>query len=162
VDKGGLLNAVPGTDPGGAARYNGDGPADIMGATLQDLDLEYRRAWGRPVTYEEMQAVFRFCTGPYRDGASNPADLNPWLEDAVRVTGHSEEEILRLPEETLDELAMLQRERYSWTWDALDRAPEPGEAPPPEVQKRYEDEMTGLVEDALGEARRVLGLKEST
>jgi len=64
VDKGGLLNALPGTDPD-SARYNGDGPADIMGNALAAVNQEYIDAWKRPATPEEMQAVFDFVYGGF-------------------------------------------------------------------------------------------------
>jgi 2'-5' RNA ligase len=67
VDKGALMNAIPGWDPGDASLYNGDGPADTMDGALDDINLQYWTAWGRPATYEELVAVFDFCTGPMKD-----------------------------------------------------------------------------------------------
>jgi 2'-5' RNA ligase len=70
VDKGGLMNALPGTDPGGA-RYNGDGPADTMGNTFANINDQYMEAWGRPATQEEMQAVFDFVFGGFKGHPEN-------------------------------------------------------------------------------------------
>lgn len=68
VYKGGLMNAFPGTDPADAALYNGDGPADLMSAALDDIDLEYRRTWGRPAKPDELKAVFEFVFRPVESG----------------------------------------------------------------------------------------------
>lgn len=77
VDKGGLVNAIPGTDPE-TARYNGDGPADIMGAAFEDVNGEYLREWGRPATPEEMEAVFDFVFGGFESEPSH------YLPEGVR------------------------------------------------------------------------------
>lgn len=45
--------------------YIGDGPADIMDETLKHIDQYYQESVGigRPVTKEELRAVFEFCMG---------------------------------------------------------------------------------------------------
>jgi hypothetical protein len=55
-----MVNAVPGHETKDEM-YNGDGPADIMGAALKKIDEEYRAAWERPAKKEELMAVFNFC-----------------------------------------------------------------------------------------------------
>ena len=54
-----LLNAVPGRDAPGDL-YNGDGPADVMGAAVKAVDDLFRAAWGRPARPDEMRACFNF------------------------------------------------------------------------------------------------------
>jgi len=39
---------------------NGDGPADILGAAIDNVILEYEEAWGRLPCMEEIQAAFNF------------------------------------------------------------------------------------------------------
>lgn len=116
VDKGGLMNAIPGEDPG-AARYNGDGPADIMGDALREIDLEYLMAWGRPATKMELEAVFDFCTGPILadgsfDYSGGPEPLNKWFLDMAAWLGKSPDEIMFFQGDTeiLDTMARLWRE----------------------------------------------------
>lgn len=78
VDKGGLMNAIPGTDPG-TALYNGDGPADIMGAAFEDVNRAYLEAWGRPASPTEMQAVFEFVFGGFQSRPEGylPKEMRP-------------------------------------------------------------------------------------
>ena len=53
----------------GSKLYNGDGPADVMGAALDTIAEMYVEAWGRPPKLDELRAVFNFVTGPdRRDG----------------------------------------------------------------------------------------------
>jgi hypothetical protein len=80
VDKGGLMNAIPGTDGADQALYNGDGPADVMDDTIADLDLLYRQSWGRGIETDELQAVFDFCSGPFMDGRRESDGLNRWVD----------------------------------------------------------------------------------
>ena len=62
-----LANAVPGHETNGNL-YNGDGPADLMGATLRKISKQYEDAWGRPAKKEELKAVFNFCcNGMFRN-----------------------------------------------------------------------------------------------
>jgi len=96
VDKGGLMNAIPGTDPPDA-RYNGDGPADIMDAALADVDMEYLMEWGRPATKQELQAVFDFCTGALREDGSRDygkhEHVNQWFVEFAEWLGKRPNEI---------------------------------------------------------------------
>lgn len=86
VDKGGLMNAVPGVDPDEGALYNGDGPADMMEAVLDEIDMIYREAWGRGATVAEMDAVWEFIFRGYRKGAK-ASGWNVWVDKAVELTG---------------------------------------------------------------------------
>lgn len=93
VDKGGLMNALPGTDPG-EARYNGDGPADIMDGAIDQIDLEYLMAWGRPATKMELDAVWEFCTGPIEeDGSIDGRPQNQWFLEMAAWLGKKPSEI---------------------------------------------------------------------
>jgi hypothetical protein len=62
----GCLNAVPGKDPIDGV-YNGDEPADIMGAALDTIADAYHLAWNRNPTLDELRAVFNFVIGPDRE-----------------------------------------------------------------------------------------------
>jgi len=84
VDKGALMNAIPGTDPANAAMYNGDEPADHTGKYLDQIDIIYRTVWGRPAHPQELQAVFDFCFRPVEDGALK---LNQWFDGFVAWLG---------------------------------------------------------------------------
>ena len=55
-----LINAIPGRD-NPKMMYNGDGPADIMSAALDDIESEYIKAWKRKPTYQELLDCFHFC-----------------------------------------------------------------------------------------------------
>ena len=59
-----LVNAIPGKESEDAL-YNGDGPADLMGPTLEKINKKYENAWGRSAKKEEMKAVFNFCCNGY-------------------------------------------------------------------------------------------------
>lgn len=84
VDKGKLMNAIPGCDPADAAMYTGDGPADHTGDYLDQIDIMYRTTWGRPAKPEELAATFDFSFGPVKDGAIK---LNEWFDSFVRWLG---------------------------------------------------------------------------
>jgi 2'-5' RNA ligase len=84
VDKGGLMNAIPGTDPADAAMYTGDGPADHTGQYLDQIDIIYRTTWGRPAKPEELAATFQFCFRPVADGSYG---LNEWFDDFIGWLG---------------------------------------------------------------------------
>ncbi|MBC8462393.1 MAG: hypothetical protein H8D67_30855 [Deltaproteobacteria bacterium] len=62
-----LVNAIPGEETE-EALYNGDQPADLMDSILDEINEEYKKAWGRPVKKEELIAVFNFCCGGKFDG----------------------------------------------------------------------------------------------
>jgi hypothetical protein len=105
VDKGGLMNAVPGTDPGHGAMYNGDGPADMMGPLLDDLNLVYWMAWGRPAHPEELRAVFEFCVRPVESGDWT---LTEWFPRFADWLGFAPQEI-SLSTKTLRTIAWFAR-----------------------------------------------------
>jgi len=90
VDKGPLMNAIPGCDPADAAMYNGDGPADHTGSYLDEIDIMYRTVWGRPAHPEELQAVFNFCFRPIEDGVTK---LNEWFDGFIDWFGTPATEI---------------------------------------------------------------------
>jgi len=48
----------------------GDGPADALDAALDRITDEYQQAWGRQPTVTELDAAWRFVTGPARAGLS--------------------------------------------------------------------------------------------
>lgn len=82
VDKGVLLNAIPGVDDADQSLYNGDGPADIMDVAIRDIIGTYERAWGRKPFIEEVQAVFKFCANPK---VLESSDGLKWAERAAKV-----------------------------------------------------------------------------
>jgi len=55
-----FVNAVPGKEPEGIL-FNGDGPADLMGAILRKISKQYETAWKRPAKKDELIACFNFC-----------------------------------------------------------------------------------------------------
>ena len=59
-DKERLINAISGQDTP-KKLYNGDGPADTMGAAIDDIARQYRKEWDRDPEPEEIEAVFNFC-----------------------------------------------------------------------------------------------------
>lgn len=63
-----LVNAIPGEETEDAL-YNGDQPADLMDPVLDEINEEYKEAWGRPVKREELTAVFNFCSGSLFDAS---------------------------------------------------------------------------------------------
>jgi hypothetical protein len=157
VDKGGLQNAIPGTDPGGHF-YGGDGPADIMDETLREIDLEYRRAWGRPVKYEELKGVFDFCSGPEREGRSDTAELNEWVDDAAKVADVPMSAILALAPAKLDEM------RQQWLNYRNSRFPNgqsgepitPLDKPTPQARENWESHVRAVMRFAQEDAKRIL------
>lgn len=59
-----IANVVPGQLLGQEVDdglFNGDKPADDMGAVLRKISDRYQEAWGRPAKKEELTAVFNFC-----------------------------------------------------------------------------------------------------
>ena len=44
----------------------GDEPADWLDSALKDIRESYRLAWKREPKIEELDALWKFCTGPYR------------------------------------------------------------------------------------------------
>ncbi len=84
VDKGSLMNAVPGCDPADAALYTGDGPADHTGEYLDQIDIMYRTTWGRPAKPEELEATFNFSFRVVEDGSIK---LNEWFDKFVAWLG---------------------------------------------------------------------------
>lgn len=54
-----FANAVPGRDTPDDL-YNGDGPADMMGVALRQIDKLYQEAWGRDAKPDELRACFNF------------------------------------------------------------------------------------------------------
>jgi len=67
---GAVLNAVPGrAEP--SDLYNGDGPADVMGDALAQINDLYEKAWGRRAQPDELKACFDFvCNGWMRRTAA--------------------------------------------------------------------------------------------
>ena len=151
VDKGGLMNAIPGTDPGNAALYNGDGPADMMQAVLDDIDLEYRRAWGRPAKLEEIKAVFEFVFHP------KVMPLNKWVEDAAQVVGVTTDAITALSKSDLEELSNAHCDYRNSGW-VLGKSYSTDEFPEPtsDAQQEWGDIVRWIVEGAQEDARKIL------
>ena len=52
-------NAIPGRDSVDDL-YNGDQPADIMGAALKKIDAVFLEHWKRPAKPDELRACFNF------------------------------------------------------------------------------------------------------
>lgn len=61
-----LSNAIPGID-NKKKLYNGDLPADIMGAALTKIRKVYKREWKRREKPREMRAVFNFVYNAMRE-----------------------------------------------------------------------------------------------
>lgn len=113
VDKGDLLNAIPGIDPGDLALYNGDGPADVMDEALAKIDLLYRAAWGRRVDHAEAQAVFNFCSSLLKPDPKNTATsyiVNKWIEEIAKIADVDMQKIAQLPQDAIDALKGAWRE----------------------------------------------------
>lgn len=53
-------NAIPGEEDVACA-FGGDGPADLMGDALRDINNLYFDTWGRDATKDELTACFNFC-----------------------------------------------------------------------------------------------------
>ena len=88
---GGLVNALPGQESEEDALYNGDGPADIMGAALREVNKEYKEVWGREAKIEELQAVFNFCLGGIRVEREDddPEESEESEEDGAGLRRHT-------------------------------------------------------------------------
>lgn len=50
-----------------ASLVMGDGPADTMGAALQEIIDEYKAAWERPPTVDELRECFEFVLGGVKE-----------------------------------------------------------------------------------------------
>lgn len=61
-----LINAIPSRDSA-EDHYNGDGPADTMGAAIHAIAKQYYETWGRWPYYEELVACFNFCANGYKE-----------------------------------------------------------------------------------------------
>ena len=44
----------------------GDMPADSMDRAIEEIIIEYKHVWGRLPTMEEMDLLWKFCTGCWR------------------------------------------------------------------------------------------------
>ena len=130
VDKGGLLNAIPGEDPSDAAYYNGDGPLDARIDFIRKLDLMYRRTWDRPVTDVELAAILKVPVWAHEGEKNWP--MNGWVDRASDRMGVPNSVVLSLPQDSIDDAERLWRE-YE---DALHQSEHPEqygpEFPPPE------------------------------
>lgn len=102
----GLMNAIPGTHGADQSLYNGDGPADVMDDALSDIDLLYRASWGRPATYDELLAVFNFCSRRIKDGDKIE---NDWLEQLGILTHIDIKKIAQLPEDLREHIRQAYR-----------------------------------------------------
>lgn len=67
-------NAIPGEEDAGCS-FGGDGPADLMGATLRAISTQYREAWGRYATRDELTACFNFCANAMFKGWWNVREI---------------------------------------------------------------------------------------
>jgi 2'-5' RNA ligase len=149
VDKGGLMNAIPGVDPSDA-RYNGDGPADHMDGALKRIDLEYLMEWGRPVTKEELRAVFDFCSGPIQEDGSRThglGHLNEWFIELAEWLGKHPDE-LRIWQ--FDNPDLARNLRRLWIWRPLPREHEsssPG--PPGRYLEPFKEELRFLLDPSF-------------
>lgn len=74
-----------------AGDYNGDGPADVMGKALDQIDLMYRQAWRRGFHPREIQAVFEFCAKPVMDGSW---PINEWVGTVAQRQGMSQDAVV--------------------------------------------------------------------
>lgn len=63
-DTGGILYPPQAEDAG----YMGDGPADTLGLAIDNIVRQYLDEWERPPTMVELDAAWRFVSGPYRSG----------------------------------------------------------------------------------------------
>jgi len=57
------VSAVPGKHPV-ELEYGGDGPADVMSKAVDKIWEQYKKAWGRSPTRNELQACFNFVANP--------------------------------------------------------------------------------------------------
>jgi len=138
VDKGGLMNAIPGTDPNEGALYGGDRPADILGDAMRDVDREYLLAWGRPATRTELEEAWNFVMGPILEGGSfnygsKSEPLNQWLIEFAEWLGKKPNEIMFWSDDL---------------WHALARLWKEGKGPA--HLEAYRKELLGVCEDSKG------------
>ena len=98
VDKGGLQNAIPRVDPD-QARYLGDEPLDLRIDFVERIDQVYRRTWNRPVTKEELTALFEVPTWVAPSSRSWPC--NQWVDAATDHMGVPDSVILSLSENSI-------------------------------------------------------------
>lgn len=156
VDKGGLLNAIPGVDPGNLALYNGDGPADLMDGVLNDIDLLYRAAWGRRMKHEEAQAVFNFCSNILKPDPAGVADkyiINEWVDKVADLVGMEMQQVAQLPRQVLDALKKAWRDYrnsniQTGVWYS-------NLNPPPPRTREAWDQFVATVRNLLGRARQI-------
>jgi len=66
-----VRNAIPGRDTP-EDLYNGDGPADILGAALKRIDTVYQETWGRHAKPDEMRAAFNFVFNAWLQRVHTP------------------------------------------------------------------------------------------
>ena len=135
VDKGGLMNAIPGVDPNEGQMYVGDEPADIMDGALDEVDLAYRREWGRPASPAELQAVWAFCSRKVVQTQS--WKLNEWVDDAARILGTSQTDVASLPRASLDTLLEGWRE-YKNSGSQMGKPYRQFPEPTPEARAEWE------------------------
>lgn len=128
VDKGGLQNAVPGTDPD-QDHYLGDGPLDARITFLEQIDQMYRATWNRPVTPTEVEALF---TVPSWVGDLRTWPMNKWVDAAAAHMNVPDSAVLSLPESSITDAQTL--------WLAYERAYDE-QNPPPDVT--YHQPYTG-------------------
>jgi hypothetical protein len=105
VDKGGLMNAVPGADPDDK-HYLGDGPLDARIDFVEKIDEMYRRSWDRPVTLPELAAIFKVPEHWSDDDANG---WNEWVDVAALHMGVPMSAVLSLPEDSLREARSMWR-----------------------------------------------------
>jgi 2'-5' RNA ligase len=108
VDKGGLLNAIPGIDPDQGEHYLGDGPLDERITFIEKIDEMYRRTWNRPVTTTELQAVLEVPVWAKEGERLWP--VNQWVDVAAKYMDVPQSVVLSLPEESLRDARRLWRE----------------------------------------------------
>jgi 2'-5' RNA ligase len=110
VDKGGLMNAVPGTDPDNGANYLGDGPLDMRIDFLEKLDQVYRAVWDRPVTVTELKHIMEVPCWVEDNDNGKLWPMNQWVDVAAQHMGVSQSVVLKLPEDSLKDARRLWRE----------------------------------------------------
>jgi tRNA nucleotidyltransferase/poly(A) polymerase/2'-5' RNA ligase len=68
----------------GDSMLTGDGPADLAGQWLDELDIIYRTSLDRPVKPEEIEATFDFVFASVENGTY---ELNEWFDEFVAWFG---------------------------------------------------------------------------
>ena len=156
VDKGGLQNAILGCDPADDGHtYVGDWPADILDDALSAIDLAYRKEWGRPASPVELQAVWNFCFGPFKDAQDWP-QINEWVDAAAEIAGVPSTAITALPDKDLEALRQAHRDYRAATMPHCSDCGLPNASI---AQQEWEFTVKALLKDARGKAQKVLGLK---